>query len=102
MFILVFDIFNQPGLLFDGVGKGSIALLSAIKIGEYPFVLYKSRASQFDVFDQGSQCNRGMKMGYNMQIVFYAVDPVEVTVIIFQNTPYLDKCLRFFFIRTLS
>ena len=34
LFLLVFDLFNEPGLLFDGVGKCSISLLPSIKIGE--------------------------------------------------------------------
>ena len=34
LFLLFFDLFNAPGLLFDEVGKGSISMLPAIKIGE--------------------------------------------------------------------
>ena len=34
LFLLLFDLFNDLGLLFDEVGKGSISLLPAIKIEE--------------------------------------------------------------------
>ena len=46
-------------------------------------MLNQSIASQFDVFDQGSQCNGGMKLDYPMQMFFDAVDRVEETVIVF-------------------
>jgi len=54
--------------------------LPGIEVFKYSIILNKTGACDFYSLYQISQRNRGMKMSYNMQMIFHTLNPVQMTV----------------------
>lgn len=82
VFLLIFNVVDQPFFCFNGFCKSSVAILPAFKVGEKTFSINKFIRGQFDVLDQSRNRNRRMYMGQNMKVIFYPIDAIEVAVFV--------------------
>lgn len=97
VFLLVFYVFNNGVFFFDVVREGTISLLPAAKQWKKGILLYPKATGKFNVFDQISKSNRGMKVRENVQVVFGAIDAIESALMLINNPP--DVLVQFFAVR---
>lgn len=91
MFLLVLHIFDQSVFRFDGICKGTITILPAAKMRKEIIGLDKFRGCEFDVFDEVRKRNRRMKMCDDMEMIFNAVDSVQMAFLVLQNACNVPK-----------
>ncbi len=94
MLLLIFDVFDEVVFGAKGVGESAVPILPAAEIGEQPRVFDVVIAGEFDVFDERGKRNRRVEVGDDVEVVFNAVDAVQVAILVFQNAPDVFEQLR--------
>lgn len=83
MRFLIFDILNQNILFSNGVCKRPIAILPAIKLRKQRILFYVLRTRKLYILNNGRQRNSWMQVHQDVDVIFYATDPIQMAVFIF-------------------
>ncbi|GEM_PF-2794613 len=87
VFFLIFDVMDELVLCAEGIGKRSISILPTAKICEQTRLFNMITAGEFDVLYEVGKCNRWEEVRNDMDVVFHAVDPVQMAFLVLQNAP---------------
>ena len=68
-------------------GERAVAILPMGEIWEDTLLLDPTARGSLDVLHQISQGDGWMNLRQDVNVILYAADPVEVTVLVFQNAP---------------
>ena len=84
---LFFDVIDDFIFFPNIIGKSPIALLPSLKAGEKTTLFHPNTTGDLDVFDIIGQGYGRVQVAKNMDMVFNAIDAVQLAIIVFDNTP---------------
>ena len=93
MLLLAFNVFDYGIFVPVRDGEYAVTVLPMCEVGKHGVLFDPTAGAYFDLLHQIRQANRRMQAGQDVNVVFNTVDPVEMTVLIFQYAPDVTKQL---------
>ena len=91
MFLLIFDVFNQRIFFAHGMRERAITFLPMTELREHVVLLDPFCAAGLYGLDQIRQRNRRMNRSQNVNVVFHAIQPEQMAIVVFDNPPDVAK-----------